>query len=440
MGATRKQIDRICLAFRRELIWRRMPHGLLSPFYLWPWLSGHARTHRQIWWYAGRNWPRPVWLVVQLWQWLRWVCWHALKDTWYAVRYFGTEVQGSEGVAASKQALRVLKHALLWGIHPAQSYGFRLYRHNVDPLSYVYDCELPAYHAWRSRFRKPSKESERLLTEKVDLSARMASLGIPVPQTLGGPYPRSTPNPLKDLCKRHGSVFCKMAAGNQGRGAFAAWLEGEVLRGQTLAGPLLTNETEVDAAWRRLCELDRPVVQLKVCNHRQLDELADAGRAITLRTIMSWTQLLPNEEAEVICLSAMLFVPILQGADTTVSCFVVPVDALTGEIDSVVRWLRMSSSEISVCERLDMTCQRGDALKVPFWNEVMRWSSVAQSTFVDHQALAWDWIVTSSGPILLEGNLNWGVESAQIVSRSKGALIQCRSVHLDGLVENTSVA
>jgi hypothetical protein len=51
---------------------------------------------------------------------------------------------------------------------------------------------------------------------------------------------------------------------------------------------------------------------------------------------------------------------------------------------------------------------------VPFWNEALDLAIDAHREFRDMASVGWDVAITESGPVLVEGNAIWGVDSAQI--------------------------
>jgi len=52
---------------------------------------------------------------------------------------------------------------------------------------------------------------------------------------------------------------------------------------------------------------------------------------------------------------------------------------------------------------------------LPHWPALVWASHQAQTEFPDLWAIAWDWVITPSGPVLLEGNTGWGTTTSQII-------------------------
>jgi hypothetical protein len=51
--------------------------------------------------------------------------------------------------------------------------------------------------------------------------------------------------------------------------------------------------------------------------------------------------------------------------------------------------------------------------QVPFWAQIPCDSLKAHRSLPKVWAIAWDWVITPDGPVLLEGNGGWGLSEAQ---------------------------
>ena len=426
----------------RELLQRRLPHGLLGWRYLWPGRDGHIRIHRRLWWDNGAHWPRPLWLLVQTWLWLRWVGWFAWHATWRAVRRLGPELAERDGLPLSRQAWRVLRLALGWCIPPGDSYGFGLVNQPARALDYVYDQELPAYHRWRSRRVRnayptprsaagapgvtftvkpnqgPSAEASARLQDKIALAAELTALGIPLVPTLAVVSPS---DPALTLTARLAALqpspprlFCKMRSGNRGRGAFTVWRTPAGLAGRDFDGQPLGDTAACEAAWRRLLTLDEALIQPALANHPHLADWAggdtpDDDRrqdAITVRYISQWRDGQPS------ALSAVLEVPRGRDADTRRPVYsLLPIDPATGRLRPWPHPQRLPEAARQALDRL--WTRIGEDRTLPDWPALVAASHQAQARFPTVWAIAWDWVLTPDGPLLLEGNSGWGVAVPQ---------------------------
>ena len=51
---------------------------------------------------------------------------------------------------------------------------------------------------------------------------------------------------------------------------------------------------------------------------------------------------------------------------------------------------------------------------IPFWSELRKGALASHALFPDVYAIAWDYVVTPDGPLLLEGNTGWATRMPQI--------------------------
>jgi len=54
---------------------------------------------------------------------------------------------------------------------------------------------------------------------------------------------------------------------------------------------------------------------------------------------------------------------------------------------------------------------------IPRFQETLEVALAAQSAFPEVPSVGWDVAITDDGPLLLEANLNWGIDIVQIVGR-----------------------
>ena len=51
--------------------------------------------------------------------------------------------------------------------------------------------------------------------------------------------------------------------------------------------------------------------------------------------------------------------------------------------------------------------------QIPYWNDVKEIAVKAQKVFHHMKSIGWDIAITHKGPIIIEGNQNWGTASMQ---------------------------
>lgn len=406
-------LARVLRWLRRELVSRPLPHGLLGWQYLWPSDDDRILLHRQLWWSGPSRWPRPLWLLVELWLWLRWVGFDAWRASWRAVRHFGPRVRTDESIRLRQQAWRVLSLSLVWCIPPFEVYRFRLYRKSARPLDYVFEHEIAAYHRWRSRPLGLTSASLMLLQDKLALATELTAAGLPMAPTLAC-LPRGQPAELGDWLEDQVPVFCKTRSGSAAVGAFTAWWEPRGLCGRMFDGRPLKTTAAVEQAWHRLLNLDDVLVQPRLKNHPDLQALAIGDDAITVRFISQRNGSRHDGRGSE-CLSATLEIPAGHDPRTGGPYYVIlPIDAAGGRllpwshddlIEEESRWRDARVNAMLTPESV-----------VPEWTRLADYSLLAHQRFPDVWGIAWDWVVTPEGPQLLEGNSSWSATTLQMLS------------------------
>ncbi|HZX32076.1 MAG TPA: sugar-transfer associated ATP-grasp domain-containing protein [Rhodocyclaceae bacterium] len=388
-----------------------MPHGLVGPAYLWPSADERVRIHRSLWWKHGDRWPRPLWLLVECWLWSRWVFWHAIPACRRNLHRMGAIVEREEGIPRRTQYSRIRKLALLWCIPPRDSYRFRLYRAPDTALDYVYDAEALAYHLFGCERLGLKAESLGQLQDKLRLADNLAADGIPVAATVAVVWEYRQISWLEAQVKQHGRVFCKTVSGSGGQGAFSAWSTPDGIAGQTFLGVPLPDAAAVEAAWRDLQALDGALIQPYLESHPDLAPLAGNHETLTVRFISQWESDSGKAAAVCRCLSATLEVPAVHAANGKTFYVLLPIDPETGAILPPEPPLIAGQAVRDAISRVGVAAR--SLGRLPGWSRLAELSYRAHARFPDIRAIAWDWVPTSSGPVLLEGNTGWGTAAVQ---------------------------
>ena len=398
---------------RRELWQRRRPQGLIGWAYLWPWVASPVREHRQIWWQSGVGWPRSLWLLVQGWQWLRWQLWFGPRAILLCLHHRRAQGAQQQGIAPWLQAWRLCRLSLGWAIPPGDVYRFGLHRQPGRALDYVYDVES-GYHRWRSAALGLSQASLDLLQDKIALAQALEGRGLPVVATAQVVEKTPTPPPLASLLPGSHPYFCKNRSTNQGRGAFRVWRTPRGLGGLRFEGGHLTEGAAVEAAWRDLCQRDDALIQPDLANHPALEGLTLPDRAITVRYISQ------GQGHDLKALTATLEVASYEDETTgRVGYSLFPLQVCTGQ---VLPWPNASDLPPAARQAHDRLWQHlSHPFHLPHWSTLVAASHNAHQMFPDVWAIAWDWVITPRGPVLLEGNSGWGTATPQMI---RGGLLE----------------
>lgn len=403
-----KKLGRV---LKRELWQRQRPAGLLSPLYFWPHKDARITLHRRFWWQQGQRWPRLVWLVMQIILWLRWQLIHSVPAYYRALKRYGPTIAGEEGISVRAQVRCLARLGLCWCIHPIDAYRFRLYRDPTRALAYVYAAETAAFHDWRSEARTRGSASKALLQDKTALAQLLSHHGIPVVTTLASLPHRHELRPLSDLMGDVQQVFCKMNSGHMGIGAFAAWRTATGLAGQRLTGEALADDAAVASAWQALCQLDQSLVQPLLQNHPALAALSYDGTVIRVRVATEWTHTYPSTDEALKTLCAFMVIPAGHFKNQSPLNIVSPIEVDTGQLGPPLHPIVMNETYRQAHTRINQLMRPGYCL--PYWSQLVAHSQQSHRLIPDIQSIAWDWVLTPSGPILLEGNTAWGLTIPQ---------------------------
>ena len=400
----------------RHALKRRLPHGVVTPRYLVPGASRNIRIHRRLWLHGLPRVPFPLYVLMEIFLWLRWVLFSGWLGTLRSVKRWGPAIRDREGIGTFTQFQRVLRTALFLCVLPAEVYAFRLYR--ADGRSkvwdYVFTQELPAFHRWRDARQGKTGGSVRLLGDKYRSSRILSQQGVPVVPVIEV-VPRGAVFDPSVALKDHSKLFCKPRNGTAGRGGFV--LE----RREGNPAPIIYEtkagaRTEPSTRARLLAASaqDDYLIQPFMANHPDLAGLSETDDAVTVRIITE-----VQDAATIGCYCAMLEIP-RPGKDPTSGKareagtrfhVILPLEPTTGKI------LRLDADALPhpVLTFYNDVYSKAENRTVPFWDELEGSALAAHASFRDVYAIAWDYVVTPDGPFLLEGNSGWATRMPQVI-------------------------
>ncbi|MDX2104047.1 MAG: sugar-transfer associated ATP-grasp domain-containing protein [Alphaproteobacteria bacterium] len=332
--------------------------------------------------------------------WVRWVTyggWRALFAVWAAHRRACAD---ATGMGAGQQLMRLVRLAIGRAMPPAAAYQFGVIATPANGWNFIADRHVLAFHRWRNARFPGAAAAAELLADKQKTALLLAARGIPTATSLDHVVVID-PALLKALARRHGRLFCKLRSGSRGAGAFSYWLSQaetgqERLAGMRLSGESLDNDDAVLSAWRALCAQGEPLVQAVLRNHPLLAPAAPEGVAITVRLITR----LGEDGLKLAC--ACLEVPGAAGTDGRRPGYImVPFDLASGRLFPLPDPCGIAAQQTRQAAEL---VGRMGGEPVPFWQEMADHSLAAHAAIADLWAVAWDWVVTPEGPVLLEGN------------------------------------
>lgn len=390
---------------------RRLPDGRVSWRMLWP---RHAllSAQRSMTAHALPTAPRIIYWPMQLILWAKWVTWHGWFAVGRALRSYGTAAQNEWSLPRWRQWLRLVRLSIGSGLPPEAAYQFGIMARPGTSWDYVSEAHVAAWHQWQNGKRQWAARQMAVLADKAQAAQLLGDSGVPmapVHQAMArGDALRLTEQHLIAVVKRHGPLFCKGRSGQRGIGSFECSIDGGALSGRLFEGDALPDAAAVMAAWRALAACDDVLVQPVLRNHPQLSSMAPDGAAITVRCV---TRRMAHGN---IAQCAVLEIPAQRrSAGHGASYVILPIDISSGLPRPLPAKLGQTAEYKERQREALSHWPVGQSL--PGWNTLMAHSIAAHQQFPDLWAIAWDWVLTPEGPVMLEGNSGFSGIIPQII-------------------------
>lgn len=401
-------VKRLFSFAEQYLLRRSLPHGIISWRYLLPNPPPKVRIHRHLW-LLGRppRIPFALFFLIEFVLWMRWVTFAGWRRSWRAAQHWGAAIEDREGISKALQLKHVLFMSLCHCIPPSEIYAFGLYRCRTkqELWDYVYTLELPAFHRWRNARPGESRESSSLLQDKFGLTNLLVAHGVPMAPVLGV-ISRGTPfdpAPYLQTCLR---LFCKPRHGSGSRDAFVIECRDEETRAAIFAvkSGMKEEPSSLDALQKAIGR-DDFLVQPVMANHPLLAPLSPTEDAVTLRIITE-----QHPARGTCCYNATLEIPNYSDGHGYFH-IILPIELSSGVV------MRFPEQRLPAAaqSRHDALHARMGRLAVPYWEEMKKSAIIAHQCFTDVYAIAWDYVITPTGPCMLEGNSGWGTTTPQIL-------------------------
>lgn len=393
-----------------KLLHRRVPPTVLSWRMLLFSKNRVIRLRRMVFFNSWPNQSRLLWLIITLYFLLKWYLFYGWLKTARVYKWHRSGVLAQHGVGKARQALILFKAAFLNGITPEAVYQFALYNVPEEEwLDYVYRHETEQFHAVISR--SASSESIRFMTSKAHFAKVLRDNGLPYVETM---LFLNKGEPLKEdeiIQKR--SLFFKPEAGSRGEGCFI--LEYDAASGThtwdgNAAGGFLAHLT---IAMKETNYLVQPLLK----NSDAMESLCGNIGLVVVRLVTGMVGGAPK------ALYAMLQVPV---QEKPIWFRMASIDVDSGKV------LATPTIGLSTAwdeERLAMVPLTGKA--IPDWAEALNIAKSAHFLAADIPTVGWDVAFTEEGPVLLEGNIGWGIDIHELHLRKPALTDQLSEV--DGI-------
>jgi hypothetical protein len=398
-------VKRIFASIDRYLLRRSLPHGVISWHYLLPNPPPKVRIHRQLWLLNRPSCiPLSLFFIIEFILWLRWITFAGWRRSWRMVQYRGKAICEQEGISKATQLKQVLSISLSYCISPAEIYAFGLYRIDFREVvwDYVFTHELPGFHIWRNGSSDANSKSIALLQDKYESIIRLAACGVPMSPVLGLIF-RNTMFDPADYLKQCPRLFCKPRRGSHSHDAYVIEARGE---GKDAGVFSVVNGINAKPATledlQKALARDDLLIQPFLCNHPRLADLCNTADVITLRLI---TENIPVRGLQ--CSYATIEIP--HAPARGYFHIILPIDLSSG----LVRPFPALHLPEEAQADYDALLQRMGEFIIPSWKDIYKSAITAHESFPDIYAIAWDYVITPTGPYMLEGNTGWGTNIQQ---------------------------
>lgn len=378
----------------RFFIRRPFPHGIFSWRYLCLRPPRLVALHRRLWLSAKPSaMPLGLFLVIELFLWLKWVSFGAWKSCF--------RLRGR--MAEPGLFPRFLALSLCNALPPSDILAFGL--HDKPPSKhiwdYVYISEWPACHHVR-QLDQGFPTDPGALQDKQTATETLAALGVPAVPNLAL-IPRNRPEAL-DSFQREGRFFLKTRSGSGSRDAFVLDVASGERQIHSVKNGMVSGEASFNDFQDASSRSDY-LVQAFTANHPFVADLCDTGDAVTLRVITE-----NRKEGRVRLYSATLEIPNASGK-MAFSHAIFPVNLDSGEIRPFPGKFLPDETR----RHLESIYNRARGRALPHWDQVRESALRAHLAYPGLFSVAWDFVLTPEGPLILEGNTGWDTRVPQVI-------------------------
>jgi hypothetical protein len=343
------------------------------------------------------------------------------------VRSHYSFIKSTYGIGLLGQLAGCIAFAMSFRVSPSSYFDYRLFLKERWPLrgQYLYYDEFWPLLAWLNDRLGPRDAAD--LTDKRRFHNRVSGLGLPTIPILaefdrGSILHKCAP---RDYPASH--LFSKFADRLQGEGA-RAWLRQADGSYSEDRGARLTLAALHEALSAQ--SFEHPVIlQPRITNHRELQALSGKG----LSTVRVLTMRDTSGVIEVALACFRMAVGSLVADNFAAGGLASPVALDDGRLGVAVF---KSRPGIFIAHPDTGAIIAGRTL--PHWSEVKRLVLAAHQEFKALPSIGWDIAITDNGPVIVEGNGEWGTNVVQLSHQKPlgATLIPARlAEHFDQLAD-----
>ena len=330
-----------------------------------------------------------------------------LKTLFFALKrtmQFGPRVKKKTGIRKTRQFFDQLYLATRHAIPPRAYYVYKLYDPSNYKLAskYIHNHEIIGLLPFLNSLKDKKNLDDKCIFYQECEKAGLATIPI-IAEFEGGKINRWADDTHGESLKT--DLFAKPTAGRQGQGArFYRYQEDGRYRKDD--GLLLT----LDELLNHLSESSREkpyLLQKRIFNHPDISGLS-TGALCTVRIV---TCRAPGEPPKPLISIFKMPTGMSPTDNMKTGALGSPVDEKKGTLGEAI------SAMDPIAERVSRHPDTGHMIvgvRLPFWPEVIQLSIMAHEVFPYFSSIGWDIAMTEDGPLLVEGNLLWGIESLQM--------------------------
>ena len=382
---------------KAKLLRRRVPFR-----YSWRFLLSNdtVSIHRKVMLCSLKN--KPFLGLMFLYYLVTWcVFWH-WRSMYLAMNTYAADTR-DKGVPLHKQVFHIIRGGLGQGISAFEYYHFALHDR---PLStwwqYVFDFQLPYFH---TTFQSPpiSQLSQQFISNKAVFAERLEAVkGKPV--TTIDCVNLNADWPINDWFVQSPHLFVKPLSGSRCIGCVS------IVQGSQWTCYYLGDVYEGKEGVHRLKSLlpqGQYLVQPFLRNHSLLQKLQQTGSAMTVRIISS--------SHEGIYKVIMANLEISNELHRRFTLFAIDIE--NGQVKLDDDFLNRASCDIEA------------VFVLPHWHNVVEAVQQAHGLCPDIHTVGWDVVIEENDVVVLEGNVNWALNSMQMTRSEPLLTILSKASH-----------
>lgn len=382
----------------QSLLLRRRPLFRYNWRYLLP-CDGYITVHHKV---MMKSLSHRPWLIgVFIWLLMTWfLCWHWIA-MYRSMRRFKAQTVEA-GVPLYRQVIGLLAAGLGQGISGFDYYHFKLYL--VAPANwwqYVFDFQLPYFHN-ALQTHPISQDSRRYLSCKHIFAERLSAAGGHSVETIDN-VELQAHWPINDWLTKSPQVFIKPLAASRSLGCVTISKSSQL---RFEYSDCVYDGLEGLVSLKSRLPVGQYIVQPLIKHHPAMDGWQLSDKTVTLRIVSVMN------EGDVTLVAANLEL----NDDTHRRFKVFAVDLVSGT----------AVLDAEHCAELGWECHEAK-VSLPHWELLLAEVQLAHRQCADVHTVGWDVVITHNGVVLLEGNLNWGINALQSVREAPLLPLLCQS-------------